>query len=92
MEATLIARLGSEPVVPTTIDSTRRSPLSVLSCAERKVARLIAEGLTNRQIGERLYISPRTVDTHVAHLFTKLGVNTRVRVALAVAADPLFGA
>jgi DNA-binding NarL/FixJ family response regulator len=57
-----------------------------LSPAEMRVAQLVADGLTNRQIGERLFISHRTVDTHVSHLFSKLNVNSRVRLALAMAA------
>jgi DNA-binding NarL/FixJ family response regulator len=62
------------------------SAASKLSPAELRVARLVADGLTNRQIGERLYVSPRTVDTHVAHMFAKLNVSSRVRLALAIAA------
>jgi DNA-binding NarL/FixJ family response regulator len=42
---------------------------------------LVAEGLSNPQIGERLYVSPRTVQTHVAHVFTKLGVASRAQLA-----------
>ncbi|WP_433514329.1 ATP-binding protein [Nonomuraea sp. CA-143628] len=48
-----------------------------LSEREREVVELVGEGLTNRQIGERLYLSPRTVETHLARVFRKLGVNTR---------------
>jgi DNA-binding CsgD family transcriptional regulator len=39
--------------------------------------RLAAEGLTNRTIADRLYVSPRTVETHLAHAFSKLGVSSR---------------
>jgi DNA-binding CsgD family transcriptional regulator len=48
---------------------------------ERTVANLVAEGLSNPQIGERLYISRRTVQTHVAHIFMKLGVSSRAQLA-----------
>ncbi|MEV1238993.1 AAA family ATPase [Nonomuraea sp. NPDC049750] len=48
-----------------------------LSEREREIVELVGEGLTNRQIGERLYLSPRTVETHLARVFRKLGVNTR---------------
>ncbi|MEV0379521.1 AAA family ATPase [Nonomuraea sp. NPDC050643] len=48
-----------------------------LSEREREIVDLVGEGLTNRQIGERLYLSPRTVETHLARVFRKLGVNTR---------------
>jgi DNA-binding CsgD family transcriptional regulator len=52
-----------------------------LSPKEREVAQLVADGLSNPQIGERLYISRRTVETHVAHAFRKLGVTNRVELA-----------
>ena len=42
---------------------------------------LVLEGLTNPQIGERLYVSPRTVQTHLAHIFAKLGISTRAQLA-----------
>jgi DNA-binding CsgD family transcriptional regulator/sugar lactone lactonase YvrE len=52
-----------------------------LSRREREVAALVAEGLTNRQIGERLFISERTVDGHLEHVREKLAVNTRAQIA-----------
>lgn len=48
-----------------------------LTRAERDVATLVGEGLTNREIGERLFVSARTVSTHVSHILGKLGVATR---------------
>jgi DNA-binding CsgD family transcriptional regulator len=48
-----------------------------LTPAELDVVRLVAEGLTNPQVGERLFISRRTVQTHLAHIFAKLGISTR---------------
>ena len=56
-----------------------------LSQAELVVVRLVGEGLTNREIAERLFVSHRTVDTHVSHAFSKLGVNGRVALAGLVA-------
>ncbi|HJU00310.1 MAG TPA: LuxR C-terminal-related transcriptional regulator, partial [Actinomycetes bacterium] len=52
-----------------------------LTPTEERVVDLVAEGLTNPQIGERLYVSPRTVQTHLAHVFAKLGVSTRAQLA-----------
>ena len=52
-----------------------------LTPAEHAVAGLVAEGLTNPQIGERLYISHRTVQTHLAHMFAKLDIATRAQLA-----------
>ncbi|MDQ4501560.1 AAA family ATPase [Sinomonas sp. ASV322] len=48
-----------------------------LTPQEREIAALAAAGLTNKQIGERLYLSPRTVSAHLYHLFPKLGVTSR---------------
>lgn len=62
------------------------SPLGPLTPREREVASLIVEGLTNRQIAERLVISKRTADTHVEHILTKLGVTSRTQIAAAT--DP----
>ncbi|MFF5019896.1 AAA family ATPase [Streptomyces sp. NPDC001165] len=52
--------------------------LDRLSERERQIAHMVSEGLTNRQIGERLFLSPRTVETHLTKIFAKVGVATRV--------------
>jgi DNA-binding CsgD family transcriptional regulator len=52
-----------------------------LTPTERAVVKLLAEGLTNPQIGERLFIGRGTVKTHLAHAFAKLGVNPRSQLA-----------
>jgi DNA-binding CsgD family transcriptional regulator len=51
-----------------------------LTDAEVAVVRLVAEGLTNRAIAERLYVSPHTVSMHLRHVFTKLGIRSRVEL------------
>ncbi|WP_232295381.1 AAA family ATPase [Parafrankia sp. EUN1f] len=53
----------------------------MLSPRERQVARLVAEGLTNRQIAARLVISERTAQNHVQHILTKLGFRARSQIA-----------
>jgi len=50
-----------------------------LSERERQVLRLIAEGLTNREIAERLYLAMSTVKTHINNLYGKLGVSKRTQ-------------
>ena len=55
--------------------------LDVLTQREREVLAAVAEGLTNREIGERLFISERTVGVHVGHIFDKLQVRTRVQAS-----------
>ncbi|WP_162599914.1 LuxR C-terminal-related transcriptional regulator [Nocardioides solisilvae] len=60
------------------------SPLDQLTRAERQVADRVADGLTSRQIAEELFVSPRTVDTHLSHIYRKLEINTRARLAAMV--------
>ena len=64
---------------------TGEGPLAALSDREREVAELVAAGRTNREIAGELFLSKRTVDTHLAHVFEKLGVSSRAAVAAAVA-------
>jgi DNA-binding CsgD family transcriptional regulator len=52
-----------------------------LTETERAVSLLVAEGLTNGAVAKRLYISPHTVNTHLRHVFAKLGVSNRVALA-----------
>jgi predicted ATPase/DNA-binding CsgD family transcriptional regulator len=52
-----------------------------LAKREAEVARLVADGMSNKQIGTRLFISERTVDSHVRSILNKLGVNTRAQIA-----------
>ncbi|HEU5386195.1 MAG TPA: BREX system ATP-binding domain-containing protein [Streptosporangiaceae bacterium] len=56
-----------------------------LTPTERTVAALVADGLTNPQIGERLFISRRTVQAHLVHVFAKLGISARAQLAAQVA-------
>ena len=49
---------------------------------EHEILGLIAEGLSNREIGERLFVSENTVKTHSSRVFDKLGVNRRVQAVL----------
>jgi HD-GYP domain-containing protein (c-di-GMP phosphodiesterase class II) len=53
-----------------------------LSDREVEVLRLMAEGLSNREVARRLYISPRTAEHHVQHIYTKIGVSSRAAAAL----------
>jgi DNA-binding CsgD family transcriptional regulator len=52
-----------------------------LTAAEVRVVVLAAEGATNKEIAEKLYISPHTVDTHMRHCLNKLGLRSRVALA-----------
>jgi DNA-binding CsgD family transcriptional regulator len=66
---------------------TRRRPAEgweSLTATERVVSLLVSEGLTNGAVARRMYISPHTVNTHLRHVFTKLGVSNRVALAAVV--------
>lgn len=52
-----------------------------LTPTERDVVRLVSEGLGNKDIGDRLFISPRTVQTHLTHVYAKLGLTSRMQLA-----------
>ncbi|MCO7222020.1 response regulator transcription factor [Klenkia sp. PcliD-1-E] len=56
--------------------------LAVLTDQERVVVELIGEGLTNRQIGQRMFLAEKTVKNHVSHLLAKLGLERRTQVAV----------
>jgi DNA-binding CsgD family transcriptional regulator len=55
-----------------------------LTGTERAVSLLVAEGLTNGAVARRLYISPHTVNTHLRHVFAKLGLPNPVALATVV--------
>jgi len=59
-----------------------------LSPREREVARLVGQGLTNRQIAAALYVSERTAQNHVQHILTKLGFANRSQIAVWSSAPP----
>ncbi|MFF2964475.1 response regulator transcription factor [Streptomyces sp. NPDC057963] len=63
------ARWSCGPPTPTT-----------LTPQELEIVRLAADGLTNKQIGQRLYLSPRSIGNHLYHAFPKLGITSRVNL------------
>lgn len=66
---------------PFVLDPGKRKELGITP-REHEILGLIAEGLSNREIGERLFVSENTVKTHSSRLFDKLGVNRRVQAVL----------
>ena len=69
----LMARLREQP--------KKDDPLAGLSPQERRILELIGEGLTNRQIGERMFLAEKTVKNYVSALFSKLGMERRTQAA-----------
>jgi RNA polymerase sigma factor (sigma-70 family) len=59
-----------------------KAALDELTKREREVVRCVAEGLTNAEIAERISCSPATVKAHLASIFTQLGIENRVRLAI----------
>ena len=57
------------------------NPLNQLSVREREIARLVAEGLSNTDVAERLHISARTVGTHLANIYARLDIHNRATLA-----------
>jgi DNA-binding NarL/FixJ family response regulator len=82
--------LAGYVVVPRTLRAALHPP--PLSTRERQMLALVLEGLTNREIAERLYLAESTVKRHLSSTFRLLGVNTRREAAAAVlAAEQSFG-
>ncbi|MEU6162590.1 response regulator transcription factor [Streptomyces tanashiensis] len=79
------ARLMRSLREPETAKAPGDERLAVLSERERAVLELIGEGLTNRQIAKRLYLSEKTVKNHISRLLGKLGVERRVQAAVIAA-------
>jgi serine/threonine-protein kinase len=79
-----------DPTIVARIMGRRRvvDPLAELSPREREVLTLVAEGLSNKAVAERLYVTDRTVEAHMAQVFSKLGLeespdqHRRVRAVL----------
>ncbi|WP_230884514.1 response regulator transcription factor [Planomonospora sp. ID82291] len=74
--ASMLARLRDQ--------ESRKDPLSALSAQERQILDLIGEGLTNRQIGERMFLAEKTVKNYVSNLLGKLDMQRRTQAAALV--------
>jgi len=83
---------SARPLEPSVVPAPR-TPLDGLTGREREVLEELAKGFTNREIGQRLYISEKTVGVHVSRIFHKFGVHSRVQASAVLqrsrpAADP----
>ena len=75
------ARRPSSIPAATAETAARHDPLAGLSGQERRILELIGEGLTNRQIGDRMFLAEKTVKNYVSALFAKLGMERRTQAA-----------
>ena len=85
----IVARAGDESLVNAIGRETVSSAdlVETLSRREREVYELVCEGLSNREIARRLFISEATVKAHVHHVFDKLGIRSRTALAMNAARD-----
>ena len=60
----------------------------MLTGRQLEIARLVADDLTNRQIAARLFLSERTVETHITNMLNRLGLNSRVQLSRWLAEQP----
>ncbi|MFJ2863614.1 response regulator transcription factor [Kitasatospora sp. NPDC087314] len=79
-QAVRAAAAGRSALAPSVADrllERMRTPAAALSARETEVLGLVADGLTNQQISQRLHLSQATVKSHLVHIYTKLGVDSR---------------
>jgi DNA-binding NarL/FixJ family response regulator len=72
---------GDPPATPTAEDVPSDEPMGILTSREQEVARLVARGLTNRQISTELMLSEHTIATHIRNILKKLGLHSRTQIA-----------
>lgn len=77
------AQPSARPAVPQMDES-----IKALTKREMEILRLVAEGLTNEEIGKKIFISEKTVKTHLTNIFDKLKVNNRFKAALMLMGHP----
>ena len=80
-QSMLDPRAASQLMARLRDQSGKHDPLAGLSAQERRILELIGEGLTNRQIGERMFLAEKTVKNYVSALFAKLGMHHRTQAA-----------
>ncbi len=80
-QSMLDPRAASQLMARLRDQGTHKDPLAGLSGQERRILELIGEGLTNRQIGERMFLAEKTVKNYVSALFAKLGMERRTQAA-----------
>jgi DNA-binding NarL/FixJ family response regulator len=80
-QSMLDSRAASQLMARLRGQTAKRDPLAGLTPQEKRILELIGEGLTNRQIGERLFLAEKTVKNYISGLFAKLGMERRTQAA-----------
>jgi len=76
-----VAFAVADQQAPRSAPAVKAASHTELTPRQLEIARLIAEDLTNRQIADRLFLSERTVETHITNMLNKLGLNSRVQLS-----------
>lgn len=79
--------LGAEERAASGPAAAEAGPAGRLSAHEWRVARMMLDGLTNRQIAERFMVSPRAVEQHITRIYRKLSISRRAQLAVALRAE-----
>ena len=83
-----VAFVVADEQAPRPVSRVKAAPDTELTPRQLEIARLIAADLTNRQIADRLYLSERTVETHITNMLNKLGLNSRFQLSRWLAEQP----
>jgi DNA-binding NarL/FixJ family response regulator len=88
LDLATLANRAREELLATTQQLRRESAQGELTERELQVARVIARGVSNKEAGAQLFLSPKTIEKHLGAAFAKLGVRSRAELALLFAREP----
>jgi DNA-binding CsgD family transcriptional regulator len=81
-DAEMVEPTERRPLGAATAPAPGPDPWPSLTPSELRIARFVAKGLTNKDIAQQVSVSPHTVDAHLKHMFTKLGIHSRVELTV----------
>ena len=83
MRAAAAGQTALAPTITNRLIERMRAPATSLSARESEVLGLVADGLSNQQIAQRLFVSQATIKSHLVHIFSKLDVDSRTAAVAA---------